>query len=233
MARKNGNSQHEGWGLMVEAMCRLQVGELEAAANLAESAAKVLGQNITATDILCIKGVLALTHLHQGNEQTGLFMADEVRDTLLASPPILAGIGPGFGLALAAYTLAWENNLGNEPTGETIAYFDLSVSKLLKAFRRFMRFFDSTNPDFWQWQGCYHWLKGEQKKAFKLWRQGAAIGQQQGWPYHEGRIRFQLGLRLPEVEAERREQLQRAYVCFESVGATADLDKVRGLLDSE
>jgi tetratricopeptide (TPR) repeat protein len=232
MARKNGNRQHEGWGLMFEAMCRLQLGEWEAAAALAENAEMVLAESITDTDILSIKGVLAITYLHQGEEQKGLAMAQEVRDILLASPPVLAGIGHGFGLALEAYLMAWERSLEEEQAEEKIGQFNQSAARLCKALKRFIRFFDPANPDFWYWWGRYYWLNGEQKKAVNMWQEGILMARRKEWLYHEGRIQYQLGLHLPLSDAGRKSHLQRAYDCFEAMKATADLQEARALLDA-
>jgi class 3 adenylate cyclase/tetratricopeptide (TPR) repeat protein len=232
MARKNGNRQHEGWGLMFEAMCRLQLGELEEAARLAESAETVLADSVTDTDRLSIKGVLAITFLHQGEERAGLAMAQEVRDILLASSPVLAGIGHGFGLALEAYILAWEWSLGRPPAGGKTEQFKQSVASLCKAFKRFIRLFDPANPDLPYWWGRYYWLNGEREKAVKMWQEGLLLARRKEWLYHEGQFQYRLGLHLSVGNAGRQSHLQRAHDCFEAMKATADLQEVRAFLDA-
>ncbi|MCB8942827.1 MAG: AAA family ATPase [Ardenticatenaceae bacterium] len=226
MAQKNGNTQHEAWGLMFEAMARLALGQWQLAANLAEKAQTVLGQNITDTDILCIRGVLANTHLQQGNVPQGLALAQEVRDILLASSPVLAGVGDGYGLALAAYVMVWENKLGGNEVE-----LQQSVAKLCKVLRRFIRTFDPSNSDFVYWQGRHDWLTGAKEKAITQWQTAVTLAQSNERLYAEGRARVLLGRYAPLSQVEQRQQWQRALLCFETMQAAADLAAVRTLLD--
>lgn len=221
-ARKSGNAQHEGWGLMFEAMNLLLLQRWEAAEARADQAAAVLGKHISDTDRLHIEGVRAVTAMRRGDRARALELAASVAKIVLESPPLLAGIATGFNLALEVYLPTWEARMAaGAPAGETRA-LGAMVRQLCAGELRFARFFAAQLGEAQHWWGRYAWALGQHAEARRWWARSLRTAAAQGDLYIEARTRSAIAASLPPDSTERPAQLRRASECLAALGLTAD-----------
>ena len=222
VAQKYNNLQHEAWGLAGQARGMAQLGRLEKALIMIEAAlAMSQAGDVQAFNDLALQALLTL---RLGRVAEAVAVADEALRLMEGSAPSAFAVHPYSYLAMV-YLTAWE--VAADYPHLTRRRLMTKSKQVVKVLRRFA----VGRPAALWAKGRWACLRGHKGRAQKLWQQGLAAAQQQGMPYEEGLLCYEIGCHLPMGEPARQEYLERARGIYGRLQAAYDLAQVDAEID--
>lgn len=225
LGQRIGSLQRQAWGLGSRAEVLLRLGgqaNVAEAISLIEETLHLLAENPDLTEETRDHGNLAYAYLQAGEYQRA-FEAAEATGKLIAktTTPALFSVLEGYASPPGVYLRLWElgEGLPTLPPGSKPVAFTredclLGAQRALKSLRQYARIFPIGRPRLALWEGCYAWIQGQRKKAFKTWHRGLDVAQQLGLPWDEARIYLEIGRRKAPEDPARADHLRQAGAIF-------------------
>lgn len=219
IAVNSGNIQHQAFGLFGQAENSLPWGKLKEAEAMANEGLRLLEETeMTAenrTSEIRGYGILASSHLRQGEKERALQAADKGLEVAsqFAAPTAVTLLEGLSGMA-EVYLELWAEDYGG-PSGTKM--LREGAKEAIKELGHFARLFTVGHPRALLWQGYFHWLNGRQNKAREAWEKSQIIAKEMQMP-HELAL-AQLAIGRHSSGAERERSLSQARKTFEQLGA--------------
>jgi len=227
-AIKRGDAGFEAaanyWGAAV----KVEQNKLDEAIGLIDLAAAAPKEVMNILDWVIVHTVLAQVYLRQGRTFAAL---DEAEHSARIFNQIER---PSNGLFLLGYSgladvylRAWEHQKGGLPAEQLQNSARLTCRNLIK----FAGIFPSGQPRAFLYQGLWHWLEGDQKKAQHAWQKSLLLGEKYKSKFDQGLTNYEIGKHLSPGEISLHDwtgtqHLQRAEQIFEDLGAVYYLEQV-------
>lgn len=230
----HGDLAAQHWALVGQAECALRLGQpaLEQVRTWLDRANGLPANYPEYTQQIRLYGVLALVHLHQGNESLAQQAAQTGAQYIERSGFTTFWAIEGYAGVAETFLTLWENQLtGGRAAAET-GLLHKSARQACRALHQFARTYPLARPRAWHYQGWYDWLAGRADRAYTAWGRSLADAGRLGMPYEQGRAHYELGRRLPPPGQSAgggldcQEHLQRARHIFAELGAACDLARV-------
>ncbi len=219
------NKQHQGWGLIYEAMCRIELGEYDAADTLRQQAITTLGPNMASMDALDLQGMHAIIASLQGDYAKGLALADEVKATLEASSAIVATIASGFGLAFRAYKICYDGLESVAARAEILS----KMETILKLLRNFVRFFPVSVHELNYRTGQYEALLGNTDAAVAALKSNLELTSIDMNPIYFGKTHYVLAELMAQGSDARAHHQAQAVHYFSQIQSPVHLAQAHEL----
>ena len=175
-ARRRGDRQTTGWGLLGCARVQLRRGRPESALAALNEAAPTVSDRLGGVEL---HGLLALAYLHSGQKASSLQAARAGLQTLLEARPVsfttLTGTA---GVAESLRVLAAQ-------TGHQDRALAREARQALKLLNRFARIFPIGEPQRYLQQGHQWNAAGRAKRALKCWQKAADAAARLQMPYDQ------------------------------------------------
>ena len=203
LGHKQGNVQHEGWGIGGQASGLLLLGQTEEALVKAELALQrtEVGSVQEVNDI----AVKAQALLRLGRVADGIAAADRALLLMKGVTPTAFTVVSFLQLA-TTYLMAWEHS--------ALSTQHSALKKQSWQTIKVLHRFNIGKPSAWMCQGWYEQLQGRPAKAVKSWQKGLDAAANLKTPYEEGWLHYQLGRHLPPTDPTRQHHLQLAHDLF-------------------
>ncbi len=220
---RRDDRQVMAWGAEAQAWCELRLGRDREATALLEAS---LGWSIDGgpvPDILNGYGLLALAHLHRGDERAARENAERALDLITARRPVaywiqqsIAAVAEVFLKLLAA----------SSASGSERAELARLAARACKGARTFAQVFPFGEASALLWRGHLEHLTGDPRRARASWYAARARAARLGMLYERAQADFALGRFAPD-EGERRFYLGCALAAFTSLEVAPDIALAR------
>jgi class 3 adenylate cyclase/tetratricopeptide (TPR) repeat protein len=238
LGRRSGSPQQKAWGLGSQAEVSVRQGyaaHAQDAVKWIEEALILLAKNPDLTEETRNHGTLAIALLRQGAYQGAYEAAIRAGQLIMkARTPTLFSVFEGYAAPPAVFLRLWQLGPEFPPTPDALTFSlqdcQREAKRALKDLRQYARLFPIGQPRAALCQGIYAWLTGHPEKAFRHWEQGLETAKRLGLPWEEGRLHYEMGLRLPRA-ADRQNHLRAAEQIFTQIEAAFDQKRVRQALD--
>jgi hypothetical protein len=226
-ARRSGDAGFASFADALQAMIKLQWGQLEEAGAYLDRASAAPAEVSTLTAQMFIRTSRARLYLRQGRPDLAVREAEEF-NRQIEENPFVANAVFAYGYAAAAETAvaAWE------AAGEKECPERQAAEKACRNLEKAARIFWNARPAARLYRGCYEWLAGRPREAHRAWAEALATARVQGVPYEEGLAHYETGRHLAEGETAsdglgRREHLERAAEIFTRLEIPYELNLAR------
>jgi class 3 adenylate cyclase/tetratricopeptide (TPR) repeat protein len=211
---RNENVQHQVWGLIGMAECRLRGGRSEQAAESLEEALALLEQNPDRAEQLRAHGLLAVARLRGGNR-------GGARESAAAAAILIRQFfSPTAHYLLEGYAGVAEVWLSLWGSGDGSAEVRRAARTACAALRKFARVFPIGKPRALLWTGLYEWQSGRPARARADWEKSLAAAQRLDMLFEQALAHSELGRHAVDSDREAARHLARARELLIEVGAT-------------
>jgi class 3 adenylate cyclase/tetratricopeptide (TPR) repeat protein len=213
--RRDENVQHQVWGLLGRAECRLRAGRLDEAARLLEAALALLTGHPDQAEQLRAYGLLAVARLREGDAESAQ-QAAQAATRLIAKfrAPTAHYLLEGYAGVAEVYLSLWETGQGSSDTRR-------AALQACRALRGFARVFRIGKPRARLWQGRLAQLRGRASRAQAAWRASLAAAERLGMPFEAALAHFELGWHAAS-EPRRQWHLGQAQTLLDELGIADD-----------
>jgi len=208
LASRSGNAQAKIWGLFGESEILVARGRLAEGAAALTKGLELLEHVPDRLEEIRGFGLLARTHLYEGQQQAALEAAREASDRI-AKLRIPTGyyLLEGYAGAAEVCLRLWE--AGGLPDADQKTLAGAAI-RACRALRWFGLFFPIGRPHALLWQGVLEWQRGKASRALRTWRKGLEQADQLRMPYVAGQIHAELGLRLAADDSSKQVHQDKA-----------------------
>jgi class 3 adenylate cyclase/tetratricopeptide (TPR) repeat protein len=211
---RNENVQHQVWGHIGMAECRLRGGRSEQAAESLEEALALLEQNPDRAEQLRAHGLLAVARLRGGNR-------GGARESAAAAAILIRQFfSPTAHYLLEGYAGVAEVWLSLWGSGDGSAEVRRAARTACAALRKFARVFPIGKPRALLWTGLYEWQSGRPARARADWEKSLAAAQRLDMLFEQALAHSELGRHAVDSDREAARHLARARELLIEVGAT-------------
>jgi tetratricopeptide (TPR) repeat protein len=220
-ARHGGNSQGEGWGLVVRAEAALRLGEIDKAADDSQAAATLLADSAAQAEATIARAVLAKARWQQGKSQEARQAAETVLRVVAHSPALASYALEAYGSIAQVLLSLWEV----DPARLSNKHPDVvgPARQACRALWKFARAFPIGQPRAYLCQGLADLLVGRPARACRAWRKSLAAADRLRMPYEQALAHYELGRHLPAADPDRAAHVAEASRLFRRLGAAIDL----------
>jgi class 3 adenylate cyclase/tetratricopeptide (TPR) repeat protein len=210
---RNENVQHQVWGLVGVAECKLREGRAEEAAESLGEALGLLAQNPDRAEQLRAHGLLAVARLKGGDShgarESAVAAANLIRQFFSPTSHYLL---EGYAGVAEVWLSLWEAGNGSPEVRR-------AARKACAALRRFARVFPIGKPRALLWTGLYEWLSGRQTKAGADWEKSVASAARLGMLFEQALAHAELGRHAVTGDPEGAHHMARARKLLIEAGA--------------
>jgi hypothetical protein len=232
IAVKNGNIQHQAFGLIGQAENYLPVGKISETTEFCERGLQLIIEKTersfeNRTAEIRGTGLLALSYLRQGLNDRAQETADSTMEIIrqLSTPTRISLLESLSGVA-EVYLSLWEEQANSAPTT-----LKTSAKAACKVMGQYARVFRIGEPRAYLWQGLYQWLEGRHDRARTTWAKSLVAAERLSMTHEQALTTLEIGR---HAEGKEREvNLGQALEIFEMSGATYFVSKARSILGRE
>lgn len=167
-AVERSNAQHEAWGLFGQAQCLVPRGRLADAIELLEDALAKLSRQPDAASEIIASGVLARALWMTGQADRAITVALRTSELIGKNFPRVFSMLDGYAGPTEVFISAWARY---EPEG---GQYQRAARRALKQMGRYVRLFGIGKPRLLLLRGHQARVRGQPRKAQRLWRQALA-----------------------------------------------------------
>jgi tetratricopeptide (TPR) repeat protein len=173
IAVRNGNIQHQAFGLFGQAENLLPMGKAKEAGELTRQGLRLLIEKAARTaenrtGEIRGHGILAIAYLRQGEDELALEAAgDAMAVAAQLSAPTRVTLLEGLSGMCETYLALWANGAEQEKQAPSLKK---AAEESCKMIDRFAKVFDIGRPRALLWWGLYHWLDGRPDRANESWK---------------------------------------------------------------
>ncbi len=230
LASRGNNIQNQHWGVLLQGLGQLRLGQLDQAFPFIETAITYCPK--TGADHAAIVNTYALmgeTHLHRSEALLAKEYVDmAMRKIVGSSRPTGDALLRGYAAVAKVYLSLWEMELGKDQNPNQIAELRANAKQVCQTFHRLARIFRVPQPAAWLAQGSYDWLIGNRTKAHQWWRKSLTAAADLKMPYDEALAHYEIGRH--SADSQRQQHLMRACEILEELGTAFELAQAKEAL---
>jgi class 3 adenylate cyclase len=232
-ANRRDDSQLQVWSLCGRVENALWTDGImqDSIACLQESLVHLNAKNISLSDHIRTRGLLALVYMRQGKYEHGRQEADAILELINQSNLLVTYAYDGYVAPVDVYLSLWE--MEAERQGSNAKELSRLARQGLKKSRELGRTYPIFKPRSLFYQGRFDWLSGKQRKAQKAWVKGVDLAFELDMPHEAGLLHLEVGRHLLPGDPERQEHLTRALDLFTNVGAHYFINRTREEMNIE
>jgi class 3 adenylate cyclase/tetratricopeptide (TPR) repeat protein len=215
--------EHEAWGLLMQGMGLLALGQTGQAITMFERAipafqAAKSSRIVESTNL----AELGVAYLHRGEQARAYETADQASRLIGQERPTSVGALGAYGGVAEVALARWEAELR---AGHPCQNHQQWARSACQALHACAHIFPIGQPRAWRWQGVYEQLAGNPAKAIKAWQKSLTAARALRMPYDEGLAHYELGRHTTGLE--RAAHLAHAADLFTRLGTAYRLDQVK------
>lgn len=217
LGRESGNLEHVAWGITGEANATLRLGDPARAIELYQQSLTrfkdIEEDYVHEAETI---GMLALAYLREGRLDEAEALVEQIVALIPDQIPSSYVLFPAFAAVSQTYITIWEQRGGNTAVQQKLA-------RSIKALNRFARHHPIGKPRSLTYAGKEAWLRGNKRKAFRLWRKAIKAANQKEMRYEQGLAHWMVTAHLDPTAADRDAYLTVAKQRFAEIGAQWEL----------
>jgi hypothetical protein len=190
-----------------------------------EEAADKIDEEAMRSEAVWRLGMLALTRLRMGDQETAYELADRALSHLRGTSPVIYYLQHGIA-ATADVFLSLLEQRGTRPAALDKP-LELRAAEASASMRRYGRRFPLCRPHQWIGEGRRAWLQGHPRRAMRYWRRAIVLSERLQTPYERALAHLEIGRHLPLGANDRRHHLDQASELFERLGCAGDVARAR------
>jgi tetratricopeptide (TPR) repeat protein len=221
LACRGKNVQGQAWGLLDQAESLVALGQSDEALAKLEDVKPLLHQNVGRSEEIWTYGLAAKALLQTGQLGPAREAADAAAAMSKTTPPTAMYVMEGYAGIAETYLALWEMSRAVKPE-EWSAEVEEHAQSATKILGAYGRVFPIGQPRYNLLAGSALWLRGNVRRAERMWRRARACAERLKMPYEEGRALYEIGRHQPLGE-QRRAILTEACDRFGRLDAGYDL----------
>ncbi len=229
-ARRWNDPRPLAWALYTLAENCLRLGRFDEAVNYLETCLPLYATNPDRLTEPLPYGLLAMTHLRQGELELARQAADRAAELIVGIPSPVFALYEGHAGIVETRLALWERALAEGQPRFAARALQSRARQACQALQTFARTFTFCQPRMWLLRGEYERLAGHAPKALRAWQKGLATAQSLHMSYDEGLAHYSWGCYA--AGADRQRHLRQAVEILERLGAVYDLERARAALHS-